>query len=442
MKGQPRISVVTCSYNQGEFIKDTIESVLAQDYPNLEHIVVDGMSTDQTAEILEHYGHLRVIREPDNGQADAINKGFRIATGDIYCFLNSDDTLMAGALHRVAREIDPACGRHLVMGRCRFIDGSGNNIGIEHPRHFESFLRLLKVWKGYTIPQPAVFWTSDVWRVAGPLKESMVLDYDLFCRFAQRYEFHVIDQILANYRLQPSAKTAQLTDKDRLDQCIAVSRRYWGSPLSLRYWRLAASLWWFRLDRLGRARRLLARSSEAWRNRQYLQVVISAAAAGLLAPEVVFYVTFYPHIRRLAGGTVMRLLTRISARRELDERTHVYLARETPWEDGWIGPRFATSLEFHGSESNIVVQGNIDLRYLPKALILSVRLDGLEVGAKNIESSGEFAIALPLRGPVQPGQHRVEVLASAYFVPHKVLLNGDYRPLCWKLFASNPVRCQ
>src|SRR5206468_5733093 len=103
----PRISVVTSSYNQGRFLGRTIDSVLAQDYPNLEHIVVDGMSADETPAVLARYPHLRVLREKDRGQADAINKGFRLATGDVYCFLNSDDTFLPGALHRVAREVDP-----------------------------------------------------------------------------------------------------------------------------------------------------------------------------------------------------------------------------------------------------------------------------------------------------------------------------------------------
>src|SRR5437899_2899680 len=106
----PRITVVTSSYNQGEFIGRTIDSVLAQDYPNLEHIVVDGLSTDNTVQVLARYPHLKVIREKDSGQAEAINKGFRLATGDIWCFLNSDDTFLPGALQRVAQEIDPARG--------------------------------------------------------------------------------------------------------------------------------------------------------------------------------------------------------------------------------------------------------------------------------------------------------------------------------------------
>src|SRR6266516_1994495 len=105
-----RFSVVTSSYNQGPFLARTVESVLAQDYPDVEHIVVDGMSADETPAVLARYPHLRVVREPDRGQAEAINKGFRLATGDVYCFLNSDDTLCPGALRRVAAALDPARG--------------------------------------------------------------------------------------------------------------------------------------------------------------------------------------------------------------------------------------------------------------------------------------------------------------------------------------------
>ena len=131
MNEWPRISIITPSFNQGNFITETIESVLAQNYPNLEHIVMDGVSSDNTLEILKRYSHLRVVSEPDNGQSEAINKGFRLATGKIWGFLNSDDTLLPGALSRIAKEIDPKNGKHIVMGRCRFIDGNDFQNGLD-----------------------------------------------------------------------------------------------------------------------------------------------------------------------------------------------------------------------------------------------------------------------------------------------------------------------
>ena len=217
MDGSPRISIVTPSYNQARYIGETIESVLAQDYPDVEHIVIDGGSADGTLDVLAHYPHLRVVSEPDRGHADAVNKGFRLATGRIWAFLNSDDTLVPGALRRVAQEMDPAAGRHVVMGRCRFVDERGRPTGIEHPSQFESHRRVLEVWKGHTIPQPAVFWTPEVWARCGPMDETLRtawIDYDLFCRFSRRYRFHPVDQVFAQYRLHAESKTEGMTEAD------------------------------------------------------------------------------------------------------------------------------------------------------------------------------------------------------------------------------------
>ena len=173
MDRAPRISIVTPSYNQARYIGLSIESVMAQAYPDVEHIVIDGGSADGTLEVLARYPHLRVVSERDRGHADAVNKGFRLASGRIWAFLNSDDTLVPGALRRVAEEIDPASGRHIVMGRCRFVDELGRPTGIEHPSHFQSHRRVLEVWKGHTIPQPAVFWTPEVWARCGPMDETL-----------------------------------------------------------------------------------------------------------------------------------------------------------------------------------------------------------------------------------------------------------------------------
>ena len=182
----PKVSIVTSSYNQAAFIARTIESVRTQDYPNVEHIVVDGMSTDGTVDVLARYPDLKVIREPDRGQADAINKGFRAATGDLFGFVNSDDTLEPGALSAVVDAIDPGAGRHVVMGRCRFIDESDRFLGVEHPSRFQSHRRVLEIWKGHEIPQPATFWTRDVWERSGPLEMDEQMMYLSFRRSDSR----------------------------------------------------------------------------------------------------------------------------------------------------------------------------------------------------------------------------------------------------------------
>ncbi len=98
----PKISIVTPSYNSAEFIEDCIQSVLKQNYPNFEHIIIDGGSTDGTVEILKKYPHLKWISEPDEGQSDALNKGFKKAEGDIIGWLNSDDVYLPGTFNKVA----------------------------------------------------------------------------------------------------------------------------------------------------------------------------------------------------------------------------------------------------------------------------------------------------------------------------------------------------
>ena len=101
-----KISIITPSYNQGQFIEDAIQSVLAQEYPDFEHIVVDNCSTDNTLDVLKRYPHIKWISEPDHGQSHALNKGFRMSTGEILCWLNCDDFYLSGAFHAAAAALE------------------------------------------------------------------------------------------------------------------------------------------------------------------------------------------------------------------------------------------------------------------------------------------------------------------------------------------------
>jgi glycosyltransferase involved in cell wall biosynthesis len=436
MEGWPRISIVTPSFNQARYVRSTIESVRAQNYPDLEHIVVDGGSTDGSLEILREYPHLTLVSEPDRGHADAVNKGFRFATGDVWAFLNSDDTLLPGALHRVAREMDPGRDRHIVMGRCRFVDADGQAIGIEHPSAFESHRRVLEVWKGHTIPQPAVFWTPEVWRHCGPLNEGLAspwIDYDLFCRFSRRYRFHVVDQVLATYRLHPESKTERWTDDERLRESIALSRRHWGSPLWPLHWQLALSLALFRMDRVGRARRHLRHTQEGWRRGARLHALSHALAGAVLAPEVAFYVGAYPALREGATGLWRRALDRLGQMGSLPPQTAAYLDRTEPWNDAWVGPKVVLNRANAVPARVVRIRGWTELKYMDRPLFLTVRVDAEVIGRHRLGESGDFAVQLPVPSPVATGAHTVEVEASAWFVPHRFARNGDFRPLAWRL---------
>jgi glycosyltransferase involved in cell wall biosynthesis len=214
----PKISIVTASYNQGRYIEQTILSVLNQGYPNVEHIVIDGGSTDETREILHRYRSrlAHVTSEPDRGQSDAINKGMAKATGDILTWLNSDDMLAPGALAAVALAFDTS-GADMVAGICQIYRG-GEMIE-QHltscengPLPLDDILDLDGGWNaGQFFYQPEVMFKRSLWlRAGGCVDESMYfsMDYDLWVRFAHAGAvLHVIGRPVAWFRQHAEQKT-------------------------------------------------------------------------------------------------------------------------------------------------------------------------------------------------------------------------------------------
>lgn len=434
----PRVSIITSSHNQGTLVGRSIESVLTQRYPNLEHIVVDGMSTDDTPQVLARYGHLRVIREPDKRQADAINTGFRAATGDILGYLNSNDTLMPGALDRVAREIDPQRGRHVILGRCRFIDEHDRFVGIEHPSAFENHRRVLEIWKGYCIPRPAVFWTPEVWQRCGPLNdgERLMLDYDLFCRFSRDYRFHFVDQVLASYRIQSESQTSSVMDAQRLEQAVQVSRRYWGSPASLQRWRIELSYARYRLGRRRRAVALLQRARESWRHGRYPLGLASAAAGAVLAPEVVGDVILAPmlrsRVRPLLAKRPWAGTTAAARRRQPSPQTLAWRDSAALHADAWAGPVWVSTVAVQPGHSWLELSASTGGFEMPVTLELSFSLDGKALGTQRAVRQGAFAIRIPLQG-VAVGEHELRVTANTFVTPYEYMGAEDHRALSYKL---------
>jgi glycosyltransferase involved in cell wall biosynthesis len=202
----PLVSIVTPSYNQGRYIEETIQSILDQDYPNLEYTVVDGGSSDNTIEILKKYeGRLTWISEKDRGQADAINKGFRMAKGEILAWLNSDDTYLPGAIRKAVRyfEAHPEVG--LLYGEGYHIDESGAIIERYYTEPFD-YQRLGEIC---FICQPTVFMRAEVVRAVGLLDIDLhyCLDYEYWMRIAKRFLIGYLDEYLANSRLHTDTKT-------------------------------------------------------------------------------------------------------------------------------------------------------------------------------------------------------------------------------------------
>ena len=178
----PRITIVTPSYNQGAYLEETIRSVLLQQYPNLEYIVIDGGSTDNSVDIIRKYAHQLTYWEsqPDRGQSHAINKGFARATGDIMGWINSDDGMLPGALHTVATRL--TTDDELLVGACTVADGFADRHNAAYSLKTPTFERM--IYRGNTLWQPGVFWPRRLWELAGPLSESLhyTMDYDLFMR--------------------------------------------------------------------------------------------------------------------------------------------------------------------------------------------------------------------------------------------------------------------
>lgn len=299
----PKISIITPSFNQGKFIEETIKSILVQDYPDIEHIIVDGGSTDNTKEILERYPHLKIIIEQDKGQAEAINKGLQIASGEIIGWLNSDDTYYPATLMNVTKTIDPAKGIFIAMGRCAYIDESGRPTGRKHPSAFTDHRRVVKIWKGYTIPQPAVFFHRTVYERCGGLDESLyfAMDYDLFLRYTKYFSIYPVNKLWATYRLHTNSKTSQISQGELLEKSIEISKRYWGPRYSIAYWEYLLSYLFYggKIGVISLKRLNLAEKS--FNEKESLEFLGNLLLSFLLFPPTIFRYLILPRLRAVIG---------------------------------------------------------------------------------------------------------------------------------------------
>ncbi len=238
----PLVSVVTPVYNGAKYLERCIKSVLDQDYPKIEHIVIDGGSTDGSVEICRKYPQVTVFSKADLGESHAINRGFSMAQGDVLAWLCADDEYEPLAVSSAIREI--MMGRKVVMGLSRFIDEEGRVI-CEHPSNVYPFYdhdMFLRFWKYNPISQPAVFWTRRMWERCGPLRMDLcfAMDYDLWLRMSRLSMFQRVDTHMAKYRLHQEAKCIADNYGSKVE-LIRVSRKYWPSSLTFMHWKLVFS---------------------------------------------------------------------------------------------------------------------------------------------------------------------------------------------------------
>ncbi len=231
----PTISLVTPSLNQGGFIRETIESVLSQDYPALDYFVQDGGSTDGTLDVLASFGErVRWVSEKDRGQADAINRGLRRARGEVLGYLNSDDVLRPGALRAVGEAFAAHIGTLFVWGRAAYVDAEGRTVSpyLVRPDALD------RLADSCFIAQPAAFFRRRVHDEVGEFDETLhhTMDYDFWLRIAGRFGASCglfLDRELAGARLHAGAKTVAGWDR-ALEEIFDVVKRRTGY----------VSLWW------------------------------------------------------------------------------------------------------------------------------------------------------------------------------------------------------
>ncbi len=224
----PKITIVTCSFNQGKFLEECILSVIKQGYPNLEYIIMDGGSTDNSVDVIRKYEkHLACwVSEPDEGQSDAIAKGFERSTGEVLAWLCSDDLLEEGALIEVGRFFAEHDQVDVVFGDTIFVNAEGSVT-----RYYKTvpFHRWLLLNTANYIPQPSTFWRRRIYEKVGGMNRSlhMGLDPDLWLRFSESTRLHHVRRYWSRMRFYPEIKSLTMKDQMRAEH-RKLEIRYFG----------------------------------------------------------------------------------------------------------------------------------------------------------------------------------------------------------------------
>jgi glycosyltransferase involved in cell wall biosynthesis len=387
----PLVSIVTPSYQQGKFIERTIQSVLSQDYPRIELIVVDGGSTDETVAILKRYGdRIRWISRRDRGQSDAINQGLKSARGDILAYLNSDDTYLPGAVRRIVSHLasHPACD--VVYGQAYYTD-SDDKIIEPYPTEPFDEERLKAVCY---ICQPASFWRRRLHDDIGYFAEDqhLVMDYEFWLRAARRARFAMIDDFLATSRLWEGAKTVD-SNARQLFQAMQAVHRYHGDVPSV------------------------------WLN-NYISVYLTALHVNAL-PAILAI----PLRRMIRGWMKTRLTLRFNGWRGLSrpwgnfEKIRVY-------GDGWMGSGLQERLTVNSTAARLRIRGSLPCwpkRYPP---VVEVFANEEKIGAFSLLGTGPFQVEFPLPAALNLlTEMQVRLWARNTFVPADYGIGSDERKL-------------
>ena len=298
----PLVSIVTPSYNQAAFLEETIQSVLAQDYPNVEYIIVDGGSTDGSVEIISRYADQLSwwVSEPDRGQSDAINKGLRHSQGNYFGYINSDDLLMPSAVRMAVEYLESNPDVGMVYGDVEYINASGETIRLYQSRPFDliEIVRTARNW----VPQPGSLIRRVVLDDVGGLDPEIQynMDQEHLYRIGLKYTVAYLPVTLARFRLHQESKTVSGAERNAASEVLIYQKLFDRADLPLVLRSLRSEAW-------SAAYLYAARACAGGdRRRQALQYV---AKAGMVSPAALLSRAFWKmFFYALAGESiVMRL---------------------------------------------------------------------------------------------------------------------------------------
>lgn len=385
---QPLVSVITPSYQQGAFIRETIESVLSQDYPHVELIVIDGGSTDKTVSILqkfaERYGgdRFRYVSEKDKGQSNALNKGLAMAKGEVIGWLNSDDTYAPKAISRAVAALTKHPEYGIVYGRADFTDKHNKHL---RPYPVDARVDRARLFDVCTVCQPAVFMRKSVLDQVGPIDESLhfCMDYDLWIRISAKYRLGFINELMAHSRLHDDSKSMTQYFTVGLPEIIRTGLKHYGAVSN--HWLI-----------------------------QYIAHHLPEGPAWLMERMKQF--------RVFGRGAQVTSSNR--------------------FEDGWVPPVWNMTIRNDGEAEVEALFINGD-HHLPKLdrkqtsrLALSVSVNGDPYKTFKLDE-GPFSLKIPLRD--NASAYSVEIRSNVSFTPSRLKLNDDNRQLSFKVSGAIPL---
>jgi glycosyltransferase involved in cell wall biosynthesis len=416
---QPLVSIVTPSYNQGRFLKRTIDSVLGQNYPNIEYFVFDGGSTDSSVDILKSYGdQFFWVSASDEGQTDAINKGMNLAKGEILAYLNSDDMLLPGTINKVVDFFNrhPECD--LVYGNAFYIDEDDNVTGSYRTAKY-SLNRLIE---DCMICQPAAFWRSRVKEKIGLFDKSLIyaMDYDYWLRIAtQCGSIHFLPNNLACSRLYPETKTCSARS-EVYAEIFKVSRRNVGYVHKSYF-----QGFWHHLvfEKDGFTSQLLRLNPKAYVGLARIHYRLSILYYTLLSFRQESLTDTLIYVLQKVRRKLMRWIQKYFSSMHIDFSPSSAGFVNGYWRDNWLSPVVTIPGKKVGASEEFYIIGTA-----PIDLVMTVYSGGQKVNRFNIPAHQHQAINLPSK--ILSGQP-IKLRFSNYFK------DSSSRKLSFLLEATN-----